>query len=103
MYVSISGECLGLIQCHGKSRAIQCRYIISIYGYLLFVCIHAFIYFCGTFYIFPILLSMNCHSDNNTIDGHIAGNRRPYPDIFQRYIKYPRVHELCQTYSVVEA
>ena len=42
-----------LIQCHGKSRAIQCRYIISIHDYLLFVCAHAFDSICGTFYIFP--------------------------------------------------
>ena len=68
--VSISGEILGLIQCYGKSRAIQCRYIS---------CIHyAFICVCGTVYIF--LVSINCHSDYNTIDGRIAGNRRPYPD-----------------------
>ena len=55
------------------------------------------------FYIFSILLSMNCHSDYNTIDGRIAGSRRPYPDIFQRSIKSPRVHELCRTYFVVQA
>ena len=51
----------------------------------------------------PILLSMNFHSDYNTIDGRIASNRRPYPDIFQRSMKYHRVHELCQTHFVVEA
>ena len=44
----------------------------------------------------PILLSMNCHSDCDTIDDRIAGNRRPYPGIFQRFIKSPRVYELCQ-------
>ena len=50
-----------------------------------------------------ILLSMNYHSDYNTIDGRIAGNRRPYLDIFQKSIKSTRVHELCQTHFVVEA
>ena len=43
------------------------------------------------------------HSDYDTIDGRIAGNRRPYPDIFQRSIKSSRVHELCQTHFVLEA
>ena len=53
-------------------------------------------------FIFSLtLLSMNCHSDD-TIDGRIAGNRRPYPDIFQRSIKSPSVLELCQTHFVVE-
>ena len=51
----------------------------------------------------PILLLMNCHSDYDTIDGRIAGNRRPYPDIFQRPIKSPSMHELYQTHFVVEA
>ena len=41
-----------LIQCHGKSRAIQCRHIISIHDYLLFVCVHALICMYGTFYVF---------------------------------------------------
>ena len=50
----------------------------------------------------PILLLMNCHSDYDTIDGRIAGNRRPYPDIFQFSINSPRVHDLCQTHFVVE-
>ena len=55
------------------------------------------------FFIFsPILLSVNCHSDNDTIEGRIAGNRRSYHDIFQRFIKSSRVHELCQTHFVVE-
>ena len=94
---------MGLIQCHGKSRAIQCRYNISIHDYLLFVCVHAFICICGTFYIFPDTAVDELHSDYNTIDGRIADNRRPYPDIFQRFIKSPRVHELCQTHFVVEA
>ena len=43
------------------------------------------------------------HSDYDSINGRITGNRRPYPDIFQRSIKYPRVHELCQTHFIVEA
>ena len=33
------------------------------------------------FYFSPMLLSIKCHSDYNTIDGRIAGNRCPYPDI----------------------
>ena len=49
----------------------------------------------------PILLSTNCHSDYDTIDGRIAGIRRPYLDNFQRSIKSPRVQELCQTHFVV--
>ena len=48
-------------------------------------------------YIFPILLSMNCHSDYNTSDSRMAGNRRPYPDIFQRSRKSLKVHELCRS------
>ena len=102
-----------VIQCHGESRAIQCRYIISIYDYLLFMCVHALICICmcvhaltcicSTFFIFsPILLSVNCHSDYDTIEGRIAGNGYSYHDIFQRFIKSPRVHELCQTHFVVE-
>ena len=43
------------------------------------------------------------HSDYDTIDGRIAGNRHPYPDIFQRSIKSPGMHELCQTHFLVEA
>ena len=71
--------------------------------YLLFVCEHALICTCGIFIFSPILLSINCHSDYDTIDGRIAGNRDPYPDIFQSSIKSPRVHELCKTHFVVEA
>ena len=82
-----------LIQCHGKSRAIQCSFIISIHDYLLFVCVHALICIFGTFFIFSlILLSMNCDLDFDTIDGRFTGNRRPYPDIFQRSIQSPRAH-----------
>ena len=43
-------------------------------------------------------MSMNCNSNYITVDGR--GNRRQYPDIFQRSIKSPRVHELCQTHCV---
>ena len=86
-----------LTQCHGKSRAMQCRNIILIHDYLLFVCVQAFICICSTFYFSPILLSMNCHSDCR-----IAGNPRPHPGIFQRSIKSSRVQELCQTHFVVE-
>ena len=50
----------------------------------------------------PILLLMNCHSEYNTIGGRTSGNRRLYPDIFQRSIKSPKVHELCQTHFVVD-
>ena len=92
-----------LIQCHGKSRAIQCRYIISIHDYLSFVCEHALICTCGTFfYIFPDTAVDELSTDYDIIDGRIAGNRRSYPDIFQRSINSPRMHELCQTHIVVE-
>ena len=77
------GKCLGLILCHGKSRVTQCRYITSIHDYHLFVCVCIY----GSFYIFPILLSMNCHSDYNTIDGRIARNRRPYHRYFSKVPK----------------
>ena len=40
--------------------------------YTSFVCVYAFICICVTFYIFPILLPMNCHSDYESIDGCIA-------------------------------
>ena len=72
------------------------------YIYYLFVCVHALICICGIFIFSPILLSMNCHSDYDTIEGRNAGNRHPYPDIFQSTIKFPKVHELCQTHFVVE-
>ena len=57
----------------------------------------------GTNILVFIFCRQPYHSDYDTIDGHIAGNRRPYPDIFQRSIKPPRVHELCQTHFVVKA
>ena len=44
---------------------------------------------------------MNYYSDYDTIDGRIAGNRHPYPDIFQMS-KNPRKHELCQAHFVIE-
>ena len=88
-----------LIQCHGKSKAMQCRYIIRLHDYYSFVCVHALVLL---FILSPILLSMNSHSDYDTIDGRIAGYRCPYPDIFQRSIKSHRVHEFCQTHLVVE-
>ena len=88
---------------YSVSRAMQCKYNISIPDKLLFVCVYAFICTCGTLYMFPILLPMNRHSEYNTSDGRIAGNRRPYPDIIQRSIKSSRVHELCQTHFVVKA
>ena len=50
-----------------------------------------------------ILLSMNCHTDYDPIDGRIAGNRRPYPDIFQRSIKSPKTYKLYQTHYVGQA
>ena len=91
-----------LIQCHGKSRAIQCRYIICIHGYLLFMCVYMRFYAWGTFFIIsPILPSMKYHLDYDTSDGRVAGNRCPYPVIFQRSIKCLRKHELCQTHLVV--
>ena len=64
---------------------------------------HALICICGIFVFSPILLSINCHSDYDTIDGRIIGNRHPYPNIFQSSIKSPRVHELCETHFFVEA
>ena len=91
-----------LIQCHGKSRGIQCRYIINIHDYLSFMCVHAVICNCCALYIFLDTAIDELHSDYDTIDGRIAGNRRSYPGIFQRSIKSPIVHELCQTHFVVE-
>ena len=41
-----------LIQCRGKSTAIECRQIISIHYNLKFMCVHALICICGTFYTF---------------------------------------------------
>ena len=68
-----------------------------------YLCVYMCLYASVVLFIFsPILLSMNCHSDYDTIDDRIAGNRRPDPDIFQRSIKSPRVHELCHTHFVVE-
>ena len=49
----------------------------------LFVCVQALICIFGIFIFSPILLSMNGHSDYDTIDGRIAGNRHPYPDFFK--------------------
>ena len=57
----------------------------------------------GTKILAFIFCGQPYHSDYDTIDGRIAGNRRPYPDIFQRSIKSTRVHVLCQTHFVVEA
>ena len=94
---------MALIQYYGKSRAIHYADISSVYMITFCLCVYALICVCGILFIFfPILLSMNCHSDYDTIDGRIAGNRRPYPDIFQRSIKSPRVLELCLTLFVVE-
>ena len=57
----------------------------------------------GTLNVGFIFCRQPYHSDYDTIDGRIAGNRRPYHDTFKRSIKSPRVHELCQTHFVVEA
>ena len=46
----------------------------------LILCVHALISY--PWYCLHFSLSMNCQSDYGTIDGRIAGNRRP--DIFQR-------------------
>ena len=89
-------KCAVLIQCHGKLRTLYCRYIISIHYYLLFVCVHAVICVFGIFIFSPILLSMNDHSDYDTIDGRIAGNRHPYPDIF---FKVPYYLPECMNYA----
>ena len=90
-------------------NALQVCYFSVFYiirDYHLCVCTCAYMHL--WYFLFPppapvlILLSMNCHSNYDNIDGGIAGNRRPYPDIFQRAIKSSRVHELCQTHFVVE-
>ena len=71
------------------------------YTLLPFICVCTCAYMhLWYFYISPIRLSMNCHSDNDTIDGRIAGNRHPYPDIFQSSIKSARAHELSQKHFV---
>ena len=67
--------------------------LASIHYYLLFVYVHVLICICGIFIFSLLLLSMNCHSDYDTIDGRIAGNRHPYPDIFQSAIQSPRLYE----------
>ena len=85
-----------LIQCHGKSRAAQDTSLVHMITFYL--CVYMRLHFI----FFPILLSMNFHADYDTIDVSIAGNRRPCPDIFQRFIISPRVHGLCQTHFVVE-
>ena len=78
--------------------------ISLVYMNTFYLCVYMHLYASVVLFIFsPILLSMNYRSDYNFIDGRIAGNRRPFPDIFQRSIKSQRVHELCQTYFVVEA
>ena len=69
---------MGLIQCRGQYNADTSYVLPSI---CVCKCVYMFLWY---FYFFPILLSMNCHSDYNTIDGRIAGNRRPYPDIFSK-------------------
>ena len=71
------------------------------HDYLLFVSVHAFTCFYGTFYIFPDTAVDELLSDYNTIDDHIAGNQRPYPDIFQRSIISPRMHELYHTHYML--
>ena len=76
-----------------------------VYMITFYLCVYMRLYASVVLFLIfsPILLSMNCHSDYNTIDGRIAGNRRPYSDIFQSSIKSPREHEFCQTHFVVEA
>ena len=86
--VRISGETLGS---YSVSWQIEGDTVQIHHKYLLFVCVHAFIGICGTFYIFPILLSPKCHSDYNTIDGRIAANRRSYPE-YKYYLFLRRLY-----------
>ena len=69
-----------------------------------YLCVYMRVYASLELFIFSsILLSMNCHSDYDPIDGRIAGNRRPYPDIFHRSMKSPRTYELYLTHYVGQA
>ena len=76
----MSGSYSVSLQIEGDIMQIHHKYTLL----SLFLCAHALICVCGTFIFSPILLSMNCHSD-----GRSAGNRRPYPDVFQRSINLP--------------
>ena len=50
------------------------------------MCANMRLYACVILFIFPsILLLMNCHSDYDSIDSRVAGNRRPYFNIFRKY------------------
>ena len=59
------------------------------------LCVYMRLYASAVLFIFsPILLSMTCHSDYNTIDGRIAGNRHLNPVSFRVSVKSHRKHGL---------